>query len=149
MTLHVTLLRTPHFQSFFAGCKWRVACAGVSSQLQTNSRDLEWDHFTAAKVQVGTITYVAESNTKSEADTGDLHTYDLQIDFGSSIGVQQAVAILNSRVFETAEALLSRQLLAVVNLLAESGATQVSVLSVAGKAVLQPAKQVDNGYILA
>ena len=125
------------------------ACAGVSSQLQENSRDLLWDEFTAAKVQVGTVKHAEVSNTEADQHSGDLCTYNLQIDFGNSTGVQKAVAVLNSKVFETSQALLDRQVLAVVNLSDNLSAATVSVVSVAGKAVLQPAKQVDNGYILA
>ena len=124
-------------------------CAGVSSQLQENARDLLWDQFTAAQVQVGTVKHAEASDTGTDPHAGDLCTYDLQIDFGSSTGTQKAVAVLSSKVFETSQALLDRQVLAVINLSDDLSTVTVSVLSVAGKAVLQPAKQVDNGYILA
>ena len=114
-----------------------------------NARDLTWDQFTAAQVKVGTVTKAGASNSETSTKSAALSTYELSIDFGSSIGTQTATAVLDNNVFKTAQALVNRQLLAVVNLEHGTDTCATSVLSVGSRAVLQPAKQVDNGFILA
>ena len=97
---------------------------------------------------VGTVIDAAGSHA---VDTNDcLSAHDLTIDFGDNLGPQSAQAILNNKVFTSIQDLLSMQLLAVTNLASDgSGTARIAVLTVGGLAVLQPAKQVANGYLLA
>lgn len=124
-----------------------VCLAGAAEQLATSSRDLAWEQFTAAQVKVGTVINVNFAG--SSAELGHLRTYCLQMDFGCCIGVHQVDACLSTAVFESAEALVNQQLLAVVNLRNTHNTAAVSVLSVGGKAFLRPAKHVHNGFTLA
>ena len=72
------------------------------------------------------------------------------IDFGESMGPHRAQAILNNTVFKSIHLLLNMQLLAVTNLASDASETaRTAVLTVGGLAVLQPAKEVENGYLLA
>ena len=70
------------------------------------------------------------------------------IDFGANIGVETAHATLDSKVFASPEALLHKQMLVVTNLVNNNSVTPI-ILSVGGQGVLQPAKPVANGYVLA
>jgi len=77
-----------------------------------------------------------------------LSGYAAVIDFGDGVGTQKAHAVLDSKAFP-AQTLLNKQLLTVINLDNGVDAVTASILSVGGQAVLQPAKQVANGYVLA
>jgi len=78
----------------------------------------------------------------------EMAAYIACIDFGANIGVQTAHATLDSKVFASPEALLHKQMLAVTNLVNNKSVIPI-ILSVGGRAVLQPAKPVANGYVLA
>ena len=122
--------------------------AGQTEQLQTNTRDLAWSDFSAASIRVGTVTEASLITTNQLS--GNLTAYAALMDFGGSIGVQKAHALVDSKVFPSSAALLHKQLLAVTNVdVSDDGSATVSVLSVGGQALLQPAKPVANGYILA
>lgn len=72
------------------------------------------------------------------------------VDFGESMGHQRAQVILNNMVFKSSHLLMNMQLLAVTNLAGDDRETaRTAVLTVGGLAVLQPAKEVTNGYLLA
>ena len=123
-------------------------CVGHAEQLQTNARDLSWDNFTSASIVVGTVVDAAGSHAVGKTDC--LSAHEVTIDFGESLGPQSAQAVLNNKVFTSVQDLLNMQLLAVTNLASEGGGTtRIAVLTVGGLAVLQPAKQVANGYLLA
>ena len=124
------------------------ACVGHAEQLQTNARDLSWDNFTSATIVVGTV--IATAGRRAADETDCLSAHELTIDFGESLGPQSAQAILNNEVFTSIQDLLNMQLLAVTNLASNGSRTaRIAVLTVAGLAVLQPAIQVANGYLLA
>ena len=121
---------------------------GHAEQLQTNIRDLSWGNFTAATIMVGTVVDTAGSHAVGGSD--NLSAHEVMIDFGDSMGPQIAQAILNSKVFSSIQTLLQMQLLAVTNLASDGSATaRIAVLTVGGLAVLQPAKVVANGFLLA
>lgn len=123
-------------------------CVGHAEQLQTNARDLSWDSFTSASIVVGTVVDAAGSHAVDKNEC--LSAHEVTIDFGESLGPQSARAILNNKVFTSIQDLLNMQLLAVTNLASEGkGTARIAVLTVGGLAVLQPAKQVANGYLLA
>jgi len=80
----------------------------------------------------------------------EMAAYIACIDLGANIGVQTAHATLDSKVFASPEALLHKQMLAVTNLVNNNNKSVIPIiLSVGGRAVLQPAKPVANGYVLA
>lgn len=116
--------------------------------MQANARNLSWDSFTSASILVGTVIDAVGGYAVDESDC--LSAHEVMIDFGESVGPRRAQAILNNTVFTSIQLLLNIQLLAVTNLASdESEAARTAVLTVGGLAVLQPAKQVANGYSLA
>ncbi|KAL0036139.1 hypothetical protein WJX79_005226 [Trebouxia sp. C0005] len=124
-----------------------VTLTGKSEQLKTNSRDLTWQNFTAANIKVGTVTDARLDTSIQHIESGRA-AYIACIDFGANTGVQPAHAILDSKVFASPDALLHKQMLALTNLVNNNPVTPI-ILSVGGQAVLQPAKPVANGYVLA
>lgn len=130
-------------------CAASYLCIGSDEVLKENTRQLTWGAFTRADVQVGGIT----DATCQQSNTGSLQEWTVTLDFGQKLGVLQGKAMLNSSVFASREDMLNRQILAVTNLIPQ-GATddsllEAAVLTVAGRALLQPAKEVANGYKLA
>lgn len=116
--------------------------------MQANARDLSWDSFTSASILVGTVIDAVGSYAVDESDR--LSAHEVMIDFGEGMGPQRAQAILNNTVFKSIHLLLKAQLLAVTNLTNdESDTARTAVLTVGGLAVLQPVKEVANGYLLA
>ena len=126
----------------------KVGVVGHTEQLQANSRDLSWDAFAAATIRVGTVT---DAMTNSAVDgSGCLATHDIMMDFGSKLGTHVVQAVLHKDMFSSGSDLLDKQVIAVTNLVDESSDTaRMAVLSAGGKALLQPAKPVANGYLLA
>lgn len=124
-----------------------LSASGKSEQLKTNSRDLTWQNFTAANIKVGTVTDARLDTSIQHIESGRA-AYIACIDFGANTGVQPAHAILDSKVFASPDALLHKQMLALTNLVNNNPVTPI-ILSVGGQAVLQPAKPVANGYVLA
>lgn len=102
----------------------------------------------SASIVVGTVIDAAGSHAVEENDC--LSAHEVTIDFGESLGPQSAQAILHNKVFASIQDWLNMQVLAVTNLSSDEGGTaRVAVLTVGGLAVLQPAKEVANGYLLA
>ncbi len=91
----------------------------------------------------------ARLNGSTQHIESGMAAYIACIDFGANIGVQTAHATLDSKVFASPEALLHKQMLAVTNLVNNDNGVTPIILSVGGQAVLQPAKPVANGYVLA
>lgn len=151
---HATLL---HYQSWSrctpAACVPESSCfshSGDNEVLKENARDLTWDAFSKADLRVGGIT----NATCEQQDSGSsLQQWYVTLDFGQQLGCKQGKAILDSKVFKSKDSILNRQVLAVTNLLPSASllgtSTEAAVLTVAGKALLQPAKEVTNGYKLA
>ena len=121
---------------------------GHTEQLESNSRDLTWDNFTAANIRVGTVINTTAVHPVDGSDCQSAH--DVVMDFGEGLEAKRAQAILETKTFASPQDLLNLQLLAVTNIASEgSTPAKIAVLSVGGQAVLQPAKQVANGYKLA
>lgn len=126
-----------------------VTVTGSAEKLDTNTRDLAWDTFTAAEVRVGTVIDAKPNDEHHEPDSC-LSSYTATIDFGDCFGVKNAYDVLDRTVFASVQTLLHRQLLAITNLACDvDHSAHSAILSVGGMAVLQPAKQVANGYLLA
>ena len=124
----------------------RVGLFGQDEVLAANPRDLTWDGFALADLRIGTVT---------KCDVVDIAQSIarllLQIDFGDG---PVASAAWMAQDFPI-ERLLGRQVLALTNLCPEDlsahfGSKVAAVVcSVAGKALLEPAKPVRNGFKLA
>ncbi len=125
-----------------------LSASGKAEHLHTNDRDLTWQNFTAASIKVGTVTDASLDTSIQHIESG-LAAYIVCIDFGGNTGVHTAHATLDSRVFASPDALLHKQMLAVTNLVNNDNSVTPIILSVGGQAVLQPAKPVANGYVLA
>jgi hypothetical protein len=122
--------------------------------VETNPRDLTWDEFMKVHIHVGKVCSVHRPIQKNLNAT--LQEVRLLLDFGDKIGKKPGVLWLRAP-FLDADQLLGRQILAVTNLAIELGSEPANwfedgaaaVLTVNGKAVLEPAKTVDLGYYLA
>ena len=129
-------------------------CApGRGEFLATNARELTWDAFSAADLRVGSITEAVCEAKSSSTCSSNLQTWDLKLNFGPRLGTMPCEAVLDSKVYTDCNDLLQQQVLAVTNLTRQSSNEDTSahavVLSVSGKALLQPAKPVSNGCKLA
>jgi len=127
---------------------------GEDNLVATNPRDLTWEEFSRIHIHVGKVEGVC-SSTQSKQD-GTLQKVRLDLNFGDKIG--KRLALLWLRVpFLRAELLMGRRILAVTNLTVDSGSeaanwfedSAAAVLTVNGKTVLEPAKEVELGYCLA
>lgn len=125
-----------------------LSASGKSKHLHTISRDLTWQDFSSATIKVGTVTDARPDKFSQHIEVG-LAAYIVCIDFGANTGVHTAHATLHSKVFASPDALLHKQMLAVTNLVNNNNSVTPIILSVGGQAVLQPAKPVANGYVLA
>ena len=126
----------------------RVGLFGKDEGLTTNPRDLTWDGFMLADLRIGTVTKC--DRVVLDAAQSAMRLL-LQIDFGEKV---LPSAALVKEGFPT-EQLLGRQVLALTNLCSEDlaacfGSEAVAVVcSIAGRALLEPAKPVRNGFKLA
>lgn len=96
----------------------------------------------------------AACQTQSSNTTGsNLQTWNLKLSFGQRLGTMRGEAVLDSQVYTDGNALLQQQVLAVTNLTRQNSGDDIgehaAVLSVSGKALLQPAKPVSDGCKLA
>ena len=93
------------------------------------------------------------SHRLQQSNEGSLQEWTVSLDFGQKLGVIQGKAMLNSGVFASQEDMLYKQILAVTNLVPQDAIddslVEAAVLTVAGRALLQPAQAVANGYKLA
>ncbi len=122
--------------------------SGKAEHLHTNARDLTWQDFTAASIRIRIVTDARLDTSIQHIESG-LAAYIVCIHFGANTGAQTAHATLDSKVFASPEALLPKQMLAVTNLVNNNNTVTPIILSVGGQTVLQPAKLVANGYVLA
>ena len=131
-------------KSILAYCQAVITCGdtesvGHTEKLETNSRDLTWNSFTAANIRVGTV--INTTAVHSVDGSEFLLAHDIVMDFGEGLGARQAQAILETKTFASPRDLLNLQVLAVTNLASEgSTEARTAVLSVGGQAVLQPSK---------
>lgn len=125
-------------------------CIGSEEVLKENARELTWDAFTTADLRVASIT---DATCQQQDERNSIHDWAVTLDFGGRVGVMQGKATLDSQLFASRVDMLDRQVLAVTNLRSQSmtdcDITEAAVLTVGGKALLQPAKKVANGYRLA
>ncbi len=136
------------FDPFLQNPRPVLSASGKAEHLHTNARDLTWQDFTAASIKVGSVTDARLDTSIQHIESG-LAAYIVCIDFGANSGVHTAHATLDSKVFASPDALLHKQMLAVTNLVNNNNSVTPIILSVGGQAVLQPAKPVANGYVLA
>lgn len=125
------------------------------SLLDTNLRDLTWDEFTQINILVGTVIAVEKEILKL-AD-GSQRQLQLKVDFGDVVGQMTSLIWLRTTSFDI-DQLIGRQILAITNITADAGSetaelfndsNNIAVLTVSGRATLEPAKVVPNGYCLA
>lgn len=115
--------------------------------LQTNPRDLSWEEFEKADLRIGTILHQEIQKVASSA----LNLL-LQIDFGGEKLVSSFAKVCSD--FST-DKIIGKQVLALTNLTPEDlqknfgPEVESVVLTVGGKAFLEPAKPVENGFKLA
>jgi hypothetical protein len=127
---------------------------GDNKLIETNPRDLSWEEFTRIHIHVGKVDRI-HGLTQGELDA-TIKGVRLDLDFGNKVGKKLGLLWLRTPILDV-EQLLGRQILAVTNLAMESGseaakwfeAGGVAVLTVNGKTVLEPAKEVQIGYCLA
>ena len=132
----------------------------------SNPRDLTWEEFAMAHVDVGRITsYISPTDlvgTQQSIEGWVLHYF--RLDFGDEVGSEREAAVWlvdDKRVLAEPTSLIGRQVLAVVNLAPEPETAQDSpsapflvggvaaILTVGGRALLEPSKEVLNGNRLA
>ena len=127
---------------------------GGDKLIDTNPRDLSWEEFTRIHIHVGKVERI-RGLTQDELDS-TIKEVRLDLDFGDKVGKKLGFLWLRVPILDV-EQLLGRQVLAVTNLAVESGGEAakwfedgtVAVLTVNGKTVLEPAKDVQIGYCLA
>jgi hypothetical protein len=127
---------------------------GEDKLVETNPRDLIWDEFMKIHIYVGRVE-VVHGSTRSERDA-TLREVRLDVNFGDGVGKKLALLWLR-QPFLDVEQLVGRQILAVTNLAVEPGSEAANwfengtaaILTVNGKTVLEPAKEVEIGYRLA
>lgn len=127
---------------------------GDDGIIETNPRDITWEEFMKIRINVGRVELVHTSTRKAKDD--NLQQVRLDMTFGDTLGKKQALLWLRAP-FLDAEQLVGRQILAVTNLVVESGSEAAEwfedgtavVLTVDGLTVLEPAKEVEIGYSLA
>jgi hypothetical protein len=145
----------------------KVGVLGEDGTVQTNPRDLTWDEFTSVKFLVGTV-LAFDSASMFPLSPDKPEPISLEVDFGDGCsdgaggGKKKALVYLRSG-FISPEELVGRQILAATNVVMppagavegnnnqqEGSATEptVLVLTVGGKATVEPAKVVENGYRL-
>lgn len=96
----------------FAITNWSttpIFSAGQTEHMQTNTRDLAWSDFSAASIRIGTVTK-ANLVATHHLSRSNLAEYAAVMDFGGNIGVQEAHALVDSKVFASSAAPLHRQL---------------------------------------
>ena len=127
-----------------------MMCIGSEEVLKENERELTWDAFTTADLRVASIT---DATCQRQDKSNSMHDWAVTLDFGSRVGSMQGKATLDSQLFASKVDMLDRQVLAVTNLRSQrttdNCVTEAAVLTVGGKALVQPAKKVANGYKLA
>lgn len=122
--------------------------------VETNPRDLTWDEFTKVYIAVGKVLSIPSSEKLSTED--GLLRVRMKVDFGDVVGQKDAIAWFRQPCVDP-DHLAGRQILAVTNLSvgaeAEGGSWFedgiAAVLTVNGKTIVEPAKEVTNGYRLA
>jgi hypothetical protein len=127
---------------------------GNNKLVETNPRDLTWDEFMKVHIYVGKVEAIHDS-TRSARDA-TLREVRFDVNFGDEVGKKLAILWLQ-QPFLDVEQLLGRQILAVTNLAVEPGSETstwfengtAAILTVNGKTVLEPAKEVEIGYRLA
>jgi hypothetical protein len=127
---------------------------GNDKLVETNPRDLTWDEFMKVHIYVGKVEAIHDS-TRSARDA-TLREVRFDVNFGDEVGKKLAILWLQ-QPFLDVEQLLGRQILAVTNLAVEPGSETstwfengtAAILTVNGKTVLEPAKEVEIGYRLA
>ena len=127
---------------------------GEDKLVETNLRDLTWEEFIRIHIYVGKVEGVHRPTQKAQDAT--IWEVRLDVNFGDEVGKKLALLWLQSPLLDV-EQLLGRQLLAVTNLAVEPGSEAANwfedgaaaVLTVNGKTVLEPAKEVEIGYRLA
>jgi hypothetical protein len=127
---------------------------GNNKLVETNPRDLTWDEFMKVHIYVGKVEAI-HGSTRSARDA-TLREVRLDVNFGDEVGKKLALLWLQ-QPFLDVEQLLGRQILAVTNLAVEPGSVTANwfengtaaILTVNGKTVLEPAKEVEIGYRLA
>lgn len=126
---------------------------GDGALIMTNPRDITWEEFTKIHILVGRVDRVYPS-TYEVKDA--FRKVRLEMTFGDTLGQKSALLLLRAPFLDT-EQLVGRQTLAVTNLVVQYGTDAAEwfedgaavVLTANGLTVLEPAKEVINGYCLA
>ncbi|RKO89121.1 hypothetical protein BDK51DRAFT_25593 [Blyttiomyces helicus] len=121
----------------------------IASTLTTNPRNLEWSEFTAAAIQLGTISSIEPTSNSS--------TLRAVIDFGNANPAARCGLILanDAPLVDRRAELVGKQVLVLVNMEPADARgifgedVDGLVLTVAGRGVLVPLKDVANGFVLA
>ncbi len=127
---------------------------GEIGYYSSNPRDLSWEDFTQFDFRIGTV--VSPSRPLREPISEDIDPVipkHMQIDLGDE-GIHEAVGFLRNELAQCE--LVGHQVMVLTNLLSseisevlgDASATAV-ICTIAGRALLQPARQVENGFKLA
>lgn len=127
----------------------RINILAHKETLQNNERNLNWEEFTSIELKIGTIEDCEFLNTQEDTLS---RIVKLTVNLGDQN--EHGVGILNSK-FEKSS-LLGKQVMVLTNLEREEirknfdgVEANVVLCTVNGEAVLEPAKQIPNGYIIA
>lgn len=133
----------------------KIGLLAESTIHSSNTRDLMWDEFTQLDLRIGTIVSRPKSikSTSCPISSDQIESRHMQIDLGSE-GIKEAVGFFGQELVQ--KDLLGHQVMVLTNLspleIREfSGDTSATIVicTVAGRALIEPAKKVENGYKLA
>lgn len=128
----------------------RVGILAEEAIFKENSRNLSWNNFSSADLRIGTIEAFCED--KNEL-LDRIHKCVMLIDLGV-LGKQYCIGLLDKNLSRAD--LIGKQVLVLVNLHPEDIQRYFSIenasavlCTIAGKAILEPAKPVANSFRLA
>ena len=132
----------------------KVGLLADEAVYHSNPRNLEWAEFSLVDLRIGTIvSSTLASEEAREADDDMPALKHMQIDLGAD-GVQDAVGFFRPEL--ASQELSGQQVMVLTNLSStdiqayfEGSTATAAICTVAGRALLQPAKPVENGYKLA
>lgn len=132
----------------------RIELLGSEEVYTTNKRDLSWSEFESLDLRIGTLSQCKiETNEEKTSQNHSLQKIRMQVDLGT-LGIRSGIGLITNDLDE--KTLEGKQVLVLTNLckddLAQMFGSQESTVvlcTIAGRAVLEPAKKVDNGYRLA